>query len=118
MSRNRSWSPEEKAQRRRRLSPLRHAGGGTFQGVLEYPADVLGSFVFTDFGYIISVDFNGAAVGNIGTGDGVQKGTLACAVAADDGAEIAVIQGKGEMAQGLFFIGGSLEECFADIRNF
>ena len=95
-----------------------HAGGSAFQWILENPADVLGSFIFAYLSHIIAIDFNSAAVRNIGTGNRVQKGTLTCAVAADDSAEIAVVQSQGQMAKRFLFIGGSLEECFADICNF
>ncbi len=95
-----------------------HAGSGAFQRVLEYAADVLRSFVLAHFGHVIAIDFDGTAVRNVSSGDGIEECTLAGAVAADDGAEIPIIQSQREAIQRSLFIICAFEKGLADIGYF
>ena len=69
-------------------------GGGAQHGVLEHPADVGGPLVLGQAGHIGAADGDSALVYHPGAGHSVEHGGLARAVAADDGAEVAVLQGK------------------------
>ena len=91
-----------------------HGGGGAGHGVLEHPANVLGPLMFTQAGHIGAVDHDFAGIHRPDTSHRVQHGGLACAVAADDGDEVALVQMEGEMVQGRLFVDGA---CVKGLGN-
>ena len=94
-----------------------HGGGGAHHGVLEHPADIGGPLVLRHMGQVHAVDGDGAGVHRPYAGHGVEKGGFACAVAADDGAEISVIQRQADAPQSLLFIDRSGVEGLPNILD-
>ena len=83
-----------------------HGGGGAHHGVLEDAAEILGAFVLRQAGDVHAVQNNIALVGGENAGDEVQGGGFAGTVAADDGDEIAVLQGQVQAVDGAFLVDG------------
>ena len=77
-----------------------HIRGGALHGILEHAAQELRPLVLGHIGYVHAVDFDGAVVRLPHACDGVEQGRFACAVAADDGDEIAVLQLQIQPVQG------------------
>ena len=71
-----------------------HGGGGSSHGILEHAAQEGRAPVLRQVGDVPAAQEDGAAVHLEGTGDGVEHGALAGAVAADDGDEIPFAEGQ------------------------
>ena len=71
-----------------------HGGGGAGHGILEDAAQEGGALMLRQVGDIPPAEGDGAVINLEGTGDGVEHGALAGAVAADDRNEIALVQGQ------------------------
>ena len=84
-----------------------HGGGGTHHGVLEHAPDVLCALMLRQAGDVLPVHEDLAHINGPHTGNGVQHGGLARAVAADNGDKIAVLQGQLQPAQGNLLVDGA-----------
>ena len=71
-----------------------HGGGGTHHGILEHPPNIFCPLVFRQGGHVHAVNEDFPGVHRENAGDGVEHGTLARAVAADDGDEVTLVHGQ------------------------
>ena len=94
------------AGRQRQIFNDLHGGRGAHHGVLEHAADELGPLELRQAGHIGAADGDGTGIHGEGASHGVEHGGLAGAVAADDGAEVAVVQGQADAPEGLLFVDG------------
>ena len=94
-----------------------HGGRGAHHGVLEHPADEGRPPVLRQVGDIGAADGDGALVHRPGAGHGVEHGALSGAVAADDGAEVPLVQGEAHPPQGLLLVDGPGVEGLPDLLN-
>ena len=92
-----------------------HIGGGAHHRVLKNTAEKPCPLFLRKMGNILPVDGNAALIHREGPGDGIQQGGFARPVAADDGDEIAVIQGEGKPVQRNFLVDGPGVKDLADI---
>ena len=81
-----------------------HGGGGAHHRVLKHPTDEFGPLVLRQAGHVHPVDDDGAAVHRKGAGHRIEHGGLAGAIAADDRAEVTVLQRQADAPEGLLFI--------------
>ena len=95
-----------------------HGGGSAHHGVLEHPADELCPLVLWQTGHVRAADDDGAAVHREGAGHRVEHGGLAGAVAADDGAEVAVLQRQADAPEGLLLIDRTGVEGLPQLSEF
>ena len=103
------------ACRQRKVFLDLHSRGSAHHGVLKHPADVLCPLILRQGGHIHAVneDFTGVHLKH--SGDGVEHGALARAVAADDGDEIALVHGQIQTVQRHLLVHRSGVEGLADI---
>ena len=94
-----------------------HGGSRTHHRVLKHAAHVFCPLVLRQLGYVLAADGDGALVHLPHTGYGVEQGGFTGAVAADDGAEITVVQMQGQTVQRGFFVNGTCVKGFVDILN-
>ena len=92
-----------------------HGGGSAGHGVLKDAANVGGALMLAQTGDVHAVDDDLAAGHGPDAGDGVQHGGLACAVAADDGDEVALIQLQVQAVQGRLLVDGACVEGLGNI---
>ena len=103
------------ACRQRKVFLDLHSRGSAHHGVLKHPADVLCPLILRQGGHVHAVneDFPGVHLKH--SGDGVEHGALARAVAADDGDEIALVHGQIQTVQRHLLVHRSGVEGLADI---
>ena len=84
--------------------------------VLKHPTDEFGPLVLRQAGHVHPVDDDGAAVHRKGAGHRIEHGGLAGAIAADDRAEVTVLQRQADAPEGLLFIDrpGVEQMCIRD----
>ena len=92
-----------------------HITGGAHHGVLEYPAQIGGTAVLRLAGDILTVQQDGAAVHGERACHSVEHGGFSRAVAADDGDEIAVMEGQRQVVQRCFGVDCAGEEGFGNM---
>ena len=94
-----------------------HGGGGAGHGVLEHAANVSGALMLAQAGDVHVVDQDLALVHRPHTGNGIQHGGFACAVATDDGNEITFVQLQVQAVQGGFLVHRACIEGFGNILD-
>ena len=94
-----------------------HGGGGAQHRVLEHSTDVGGALILRQAGHVHSTDGDSPFIHRPGAGHSVEHGRLTRSIAADDGAEIAIIQSQADAPQGLFFVDGPGIKGFPDFFN-
>ena len=94
-----------------------HVGGGTAHGVLEDAAQVPGALGLGETRDVLAVQLDDARVQRVDAGDHVEQRGLAGSVAADDGNEVAVVQGEVDAGEGALLGDGALVERLGDVRE-
>ena len=92
------------AGRQRQIFLDLHGGSGAHHRVLKHPTDEFGPLVLRQAGHVHPVDDDSAAVHRKGAGHRIEHGGLAGAIAADDRAEVTVLQRQADAPEGLLFI--------------
>ena len=95
-----------------------HIGCGAGHGVLEHTAKHGCPLILAQAGDIHAVDEDRAGVHGPDARHGIHHGGLTCAIAADDGAEIAVVEGQADTLKGFLFIDGTGIEGLINIADF
>ena len=103
--------------RERKVFFDRHARRGAAQRVLKEPPDAAGALVLGHEGDVLARERNAALVGIKAARDGVEERRLACAVRADDGDEVALVQMQGKGRKRLFLIHRAGVEGLGEILN-
>ena len=95
-----------------------HIGGSPHHGILEYASDVLCTFIFRELGDVHIVDEHLPLVEREDARHSVEHGGFSCAVTADDGHEIAVVQRQVEVLQRDLFIDRAGVKYFGNVFQF
>ena len=94
-----------------------HVGCGAAHGVLEHAAQVLGTLRLAQTRDVGAVELDNARIERIHAGDHVEQRGLACAVAANYGYKVAVVEGKVDAGKSALFGDGALVKGLLDVRE-
>ena len=95
-----------------------HGCGRSQQGVLKDPTEVLGAFVFGNPGYLVAVQIDFAGIRFDGSGDQIEQGAFARAIASDDRDKVSRGNVQVDSIDGDLFVDRAGFECFPDALEF
>ena len=111
-------APQTPAGRQCQIFLDLHPGGGAGHGILIHPAQILGPLVLRQGGEVDPVQKDLPRIRQPCAADGVLHGALPGAVAADDGDEVPVVEGEGQIVEGDLLIHGTGIEDLGHMAHF